>query len=306
MPGTSIRVATDLSRSSDRSVRGKSGCRRGDRVSAGPALQSAAAFLFCQARRQRGERCVRSQATWSCPHCPKLESKCGTRCAPPSAGHALAAPASQWIMANCRLQVNMNPRSSRFYYASQSEALLGAGSRSRGGSQTRPRRTHLVRAISESLRLGILECEMLAGELEALEIANDTCGNAFRLKEFLGDFLNVFRCHFLEQRNQFGWREVAVEIHVIASQAVHSLPGALGSKQRGAFQMVLGAAQFLFWKRLILDSAEFIEHRANHFRNVLERCTCIHRKRSGIAIRIHLAENRIRQALLFADILEQA
>jgi len=47
----------------------------------------------------------------------------------------------------------MNQRSSRFYYASQSEALLGAGSRSRGGSQTRPRRTHLVRAISESLQL---------------------------------------------------------------------------------------------------------------------------------------------------------
>jgi hypothetical protein len=29
------------------------------------------------------------------------------------------------MMANCRRKVNMNPRRSRFYYASQSKALLG-------------------------------------------------------------------------------------------------------------------------------------------------------------------------------------
>ena len=133
-------------------------------------------------------------------------------------------------------------------------------------------------AIDESVPVSVLECKLFAGQFEAVEVADNACGDALRLKEFLRDFLHVFRRHFFKQRDQLDGREIAVEIHVIASQAVHPLAGAFRRQQRCAFQMILGAAQLLFRKRLILDPAEFIEHGANELRNILERCPGIHRK----------------------------
>ena len=101
-------------------------------------------------------------------------------------------------------------------------------------------------------------------------------------------------------------REVAVEVHVIAREAVHALAAAFESKQRGAFQMILRAAQFFGAERFIAQAAEFIEHGTNQLRSSIERSAGINGKRAGIAIGIQFAENGVGEALALANILKEA
>ncbi len=61
------------------------------------------------------------------------------------------------------------------------------------------------------------------GEFEAVEVADYGSGHAAGLEKFAGKLLNVFDGDAFEQRDQILCREVAVEVHVIARQAVHAL-----------------------------------------------------------------------------------
>ena len=151
-----------------------------------------------------------------------------------------------------------------------------------------------------------LDGELVLREFEAVEVADDGGGDAAGLEEFAGELLDVFDGDAFEQGDQLLRGEVPIEIHVIAREAGHALAGAFEREQRGAFQVILGAAQFFLRERFIAHAAEFIEHGANQLRSSIERSAGIDRKRAGIAIGIQLAENRVRQALAFANILEQA
>src|ERR1700720_1373383 len=133
-----------------------------------------------------------------------------------------------------------------------------------------PRSPHLSSIRARQRKASVLEGELVAGQLEAVEIPHDAGSQALGLEEFLRDLLNVFTRDFFEQRNQFRGRKIAVEVEMVSRQAVHPLAGAFGRKQRRTFQMILCAAQLLFRNWLVLDPAEFIEHRTNNLPCSLE------------------------------------
>src|SRR5271170_5400109 len=148
--------------------------------------------------------------------------------------------------------------------------------------------------------------ELILGQLKAVEVADDGGRHAPGLEELAGELLDVFHGDAFEQRDQILRGEVAFEVHVIARQAVHALAAAFEGKQRSAFQVVFRAPQFLGAERFIAQAAEFIEHGAHQLRSGVQRGASINRKCAGIAIGIKFAENRVGQALAFANILEQA
>jgi hypothetical protein len=104
----------------------------------------------------------------------------------------------------------------------------------------------------QQLQLDDLDDELVLFQLEPIEIADNTCGHAAGLEKFTRQLLHVFSRHTLEQRDQLGRSEVAIKINVIPRQIVHALAGALERQQRRAFQMILGASQFLRRDRFVL------------------------------------------------------
>src|ERR1700734_1373736 len=150
-----------------------------------------------------------------------------------------------------------------------------------------------------------LKYKLVASELKAVEVADHGRGNAFRLKKLLSEFLNVRGSYFFQHGDQFLRGVVPVEIDVIAGEARHALPGAFQRQKRGAFQVVFCAAQLFFGKWLVFHAAKFLENGAYELRNCFQRRARIYRKHSCIAIRIHLAENRISQTLALANILKE-
>src|ERR1700675_4873350 len=101
-----------------------------------------------------------------------------------------------------------------------------------------------------------LEDELLAGKLKAVEVAHDGRGEVLGLEEFARDLLDIGRRDFLEHGDELLWREMAVEVDMIAREAVHSLAAAFESEQRGAFQMVFRAAKFFVRQRAASHPAD--------------------------------------------------
>ena len=148
-----------------------------------------------------------------------------------------------------------------------------------------------------------LEGELLAGELETVEIADDGSGDLAWLEKSARELLHFFGSDAFQHGNQLFRREIPVEIEMVAREAAHAGAAAFERQQSGALQVILGAAKLFFIERLLLHAPKFVEDRAHHLRRSVERRR-VDRERSRIAIGIHLAENRIRQALPLANILK--
>src|SRR3984885_10766341 len=80
-----------------------------------------------------------------------------------------------------------------------------------------------------------LKDKLVASELKTIKVTNHGRGNAFRLKKFLSQLLNVSSSYFFQHGDQFLRGVVPVEIDVIARQAGHALAGALQRQKSGAF-----------------------------------------------------------------------
>ena len=150
-----------------------------------------------------------------------------------------------------------------------------------------------------------LKSQLIAGELEAVEIADDGGSQPFGCKEFTGDPLHVVGGDALEQSDQLFCGEVAVEVEVIARKVVHARGGALEREQCRALKMVLGTAEFFFAQRFILKTTELLEDRTNHLPSGLHRCAGIDREHPSVAVRIRFAEDCVGEALTLSDVLEK-
>ena len=84
-------------------------------------------------------------------------------------------------------------------------------------------------------------------------------GDAVGGEEFARDLLDFLGGDAFEHGDQLLRREMAVEVDVVAREAVHARAGAFEGEQRGALQMIFGAAQLFGAERLVLDAAEFVE-----------------------------------------------
>jgi len=101
-----------------------------------------------------------------------------------------------------------------------------AGAAEEKDSSSRAREIRRAKSDSSALSL-MLDDELVAGEIEAVERSDNAGGEAFRLKEFAGDLLNFLGGDGFEHGDQFLRAEIPIEIDVITREAVHALTTAL-------------------------------------------------------------------------------
>lgn len=80
--------------------------------------------------------------------------------------------------------------------------------------------------VNNSNSGGELKDKLVAGELEAVEVANHGSGDAVGLEKLLGQPLDIGSGDFFQHGDQFLRSVVPVEINVIAGKTVHALSGA--------------------------------------------------------------------------------
>src|SRR5580704_14685778 len=117
---------------------------------------------------------------------------------------------------------------------------------------------------------GKLDGEVLLREFEAVEIADDRSSHVAGLEEFARELLDVFDRDAFEEFDQILRGEMAVEVHVVARQAVHALAAAFEREKGGAFEVIFGAAKLFGIQRLVAEAAKFIENRTDKLRSRVE------------------------------------
>ena len=75
-----------------------------------------------------------------------------------------------------------------------------------------------------------LECELLASELETVEIADHGSGDLAWLEKFARELLHFFGGDAFQHRDQLFGREVPVEIQMVAREAAHARAAAFERK----------------------------------------------------------------------------
>src|ERR1700680_3236598 len=93
---------------------------------------------------------------------------------------------------------------------------------------------------------GWLARELIAGEGEAVEVADDGGGDGFRAEEFLRDLLDLLAGDRLNRGDKLFGREKAVEVNMVAREIGHPGGSRLERKQERALEMVFGATQLFF------------------------------------------------------------
>src|SRR5438093_11941457 len=88
--------------------------------------------------------------------------------------------------------------------------------------------------------------ELIAGELQSVQVAEDGDGDLVGAEEFVGGLLQVLGGDGVDALDEFVETVEAVEIHFLTSQVRHARSGGFERQHQAAFELVLGAAQLFF------------------------------------------------------------
>src|SRR5258708_24318020 len=108
--------------------------------------------------------------------------------------------------------------------------------------------------------------EAVAGEGEAVQIAEDGDGDPVGEEEFAGNGLQPLAGDLFDRNEELVERVEASEIHFLAGEIGHPRAGGFERKHQRAFEMVLRAAKLLFGDGGFLEAAEF---RGDHIHDLL-------------------------------------
>lgn len=149
-----------------------------------------------------------------------------------------------------------------------------------------------------------LDGKLAAGETETVEVADDRRSEAVGLEEFARDLLDFRRRDAFQHGDQLLRRKMAVEVDVIAREAVHARAGTFQREQSGALEMIFGAAKLFVVEQFFFQAAEFGENALDQLPGGFKRSAGVHGKHAGVAIGVHFAENRVSQPEPLANVLK--
>src|SRR5467141_1967404 len=158
--------------------------------------------------------------------------------------------------------------------------------------------------------LGRSSAEILAGETravegEAVEGAKDGHGDQAGLEISQGEGLEFCAGDRFDPGEDFVERIEAAEIQLLAGEIGHAGAGGLEREHQRALEVILRAAKLFFRDRRFLQGAKFLNGEIDDLANCFRSGAGVNGHHSGVGIRRQLAENRVREALFFANVLEK-
>ena len=145
-----------------------------------------------------------------------------------------------------------------------------------------------------------------AVEGEAVEGAEDGDGDLVGFEILVGEGLEFFAGDGFDAGEDFVERIEAAEVEFLAREIGHARAGGFERKHQRALEMIFRAAKFFFGDERFLQRAKFLDGEIDHLADGFRGGAGVDGHHAGIGIRRELAEHRVSEALLFANILEQA
>src|SRR6202158_4038332 len=145
-----------------------------------------------------------------------------------------------------------------------------------------------------------------AVEGETVEGAEDGDGDLASLEIALGEGLEFFASDGFDPGEDFVERIEAAEIKFLAGEIGHAGAGGLEREHQRALEVILRAAKFFFRDRRFLQSAKFLNGEIDDLANRFRSGAGVDGHHSGVGIGRQHAEDSVRKALLFANVLEEA
>src|SRR5262249_45384010 len=100
--------------------------------------------------------------------------------------------------------------------------------------------------------------------------------------------------------------ELPVEVDLLPGQMRHATRCALEVQHKAALEMILRAPQFGLRQRFILQPAKLRHHDIDQLADGVVRASRIDRHGAGITIRTEATEDRVREASLLPNVLEES
>src|ERR1700746_1937519 len=148
-------------------------------------------------------------------------------------------------------------------------------------------------------------CQAGAVEGEAVERAEDGDGDLVGPEIALGKRLQLLGGDGFDGREDFVEREEASEIEVLAREIGHARTRGLEREHQRTLEVILRAAQLFFADQRFFERAKLLNGEIDDLANGIRGGAGIDRHHASIGGRCELAENRVGQAALFANVLEQ-
>src|SRR5579871_1468880 len=148
--------------------------------------------------------------------------------------------------------------------------------------------------------------EAFAVDGEAVDGAEDGDGDAVRLEEGAGELLDLLGGNGFDAGEDFVEGGEAVEVEFLASEIGHARAGGFEREHQRALEVVLGATQLFLGNRRIFHGAKFGDGEIENLADGFLAGAGVNGEHSGVGVRREFAEDGVGEALLFANVLEEA
>ena len=154
--------------------------------------------------------------------------------------------------------------------------------------------------------MGILAGEARAVEGEAVEGAEYGDGDEVGAKILLGEGPEFVGGNGFNGSENFVERVEAAEVQLLAGEIGHAGAGGLEGKHERALEVIFGAAKFFLGDERFLQGAKFLDGEVDDLADGFFTSAGVDGVHASVGVGREFAENGVGEALLFANVLEEA